>query len=425
MTSLKRLHGSVSSRLGSHRLVQRVLARVRRDRYERQVAAFLRDGSGRAGRLPSGVVYETTMRCNLKCEFCYVGELLNIEGQWRQELTLEALRRAFPDREGLEVSLTGGEVFVRKDILDVLELFRAKGYRCGYLTTNGTVIDEKRAAALAALAVAGFLTHVTVSIDGPEDLHDRARGVAGTFARAAAGLGRLQAAARDRGAPLRLSINATVARETLGALDRLADVAAHLGVDAIGLNHLMYATPDEVAQTVKLTGAGSPAAIATFVTADPGVRAPEVGEKVAALERACRERNIRFDYRPRVGPRLIDPYYTPGAPLAGRCLYPFLRARVGYSGKVFFCPFIRVEVGDLTRSTLADVWNAPRYVDLRRRLLERRLFPVCRRCCKVELSPDPVPVPVPAPGGRRVIPLALVAGAAPGRDGTRTRGTGC
>ena len=33
------------------------------------------------------------MRCNLHCEFCYVGDLLNIEGEWRQELSLEALEQ--------------------------------------------------------------------------------------------------------------------------------------------------------------------------------------------------------------------------------------------------------------------------------------------------------------------------------------------
>jgi hypothetical protein len=59
---------------------------------------------------------------------------------------------------------------------------------------------------------------------------------------------------------------------------------------------------------------------------------------------------------------------------------------VSFSGKVFFCPFIRVEVGDLTVSTLEQVWNSPRYVDMRKRLLDNQLFPVCRRCCKVELD---------------------------------------
>ncbi len=36
-------------------------------------------------------------------------------------------------------------MFVRKDIEEVLDLFRQKGYACGYLTTNGTAITESRA----------------------------------------------------------------------------------------------------------------------------------------------------------------------------------------------------------------------------------------------------------------------------------------
>jgi MoaA/NifB/PqqE/SkfB family radical SAM enzyme len=333
------------------------------------------------------------MRCNLRCGFCYVGALLNLEGEWRRELPLEALQRAFPDRAGLQVSLTGGEIFVRKDILDVLEMFRQKGYACGYLTTNGTLIDQQRADALAELARVGFLKHVSVSLDGPKDLHDAARGITGTFERTAAGLRRLQEAARRKGAPLRVTVNTTVAHEGLQALDQMVDVASELGVDAIGLNHLMFSTPAEVAETVRLTGAADESAISTFVTDNPGVAPQEVRERTAALRAKCRERNIRFDHRPKVTDALIDAYYTPGAALQGRCLYPFLHARASFSGKVYFCPFIRIEVGDLTRSSLEEIWNGRVYVELRRRLLEQRLFPVCRRCCKVELSPDPVASP--------------------------------
>ena len=72
-----------------------------------------------------------------------------------------------------------------------------------------------------------------------------------------------------------------------------------------------------------------------------------------------------FDFRPKVHPQLIDNYYTPGAKLDGRCLYPFLHARVSFSGKVYFCPFIRVEVGDLAESSLEEIWNGERYVELR------------------------------------------------------------
>jgi MoaA/NifB/PqqE/SkfB family radical SAM enzyme len=120
---------------------------------------------------------------------------------------------------------------------------------------------------------------------------------------------------------------------------------------------------------------------------------------------------VLFDFRPKVHPQLIDNYYTPGAKLEGRCLYPFLHARVSFSGKVYFCPFIRIEVGDLTRSSLEEVWNSEKYVGMRRVLVENGIFPVCRRCCKVELSTVPVAEPfgagVAAPA-RRAIPLTVV-----------------
>jgi MoaA/NifB/PqqE/SkfB family radical SAM enzyme len=394
MTFVRRLRQSLRNRVRAWPLARHASARVRRAGYERRIRRFLVEKTGVADRLPVGLVYEATMRCNLHCEFCYVGSLLNIEGEWRQELPVEALRRAFPDRDGLLVSLTGGEIFMRKDILAVMDVFREKGYACGYLTTNGTIITEARAEALARLARQGFLKHISVSIDGPGPLHDRARGQEGTFERTAAGLRRLQEAARRLGAPLRVSINTTVAAESLDALDQMVDVAEELGVDAIGLNHLMFATPDEVDETLRLLGESDPGLISTFVTPHPGVTPAAVRSKVAALEMRCRARNILFDVRPKVYPQLIESYYTPGVRLDGRCLYPFLHARVSFSGKVYFCPFIRIEVGDLTTSTLQEVWNAPRYVELRRRLVEHGIFPVCRRCCKVELSPDPAPQPV-------------------------------
>ena len=319
-----RFKETVARRARGVSLLTHAWARYRKHRYEQRVQRFLRDNDGRAGRLPAGVVYEATMRCNLHCEFCYVGDLLNLEGEWRQELPLDVLRRAFPHAAGLQVSLTGGEIFMRKDILGVMEIFKNKGYTCGYLTTNGTIISEERAAALADLAAAGFLKHISVSIDGPGDLHDKARGVAGTFERTAAGLKRLQDAARRKHAPLRVSINTTVAHETLDALDQMVDVAEELGVDAIGLNHLMFSTPEEVEETVRMTGAPGPSAISTFVTSDPGVAAARVRQQVDALAAKCRQRRIRFDMRPKVKPAILHDYYTPGTPLAGRCLYPFL-----------------------------------------------------------------------------------------------------
>jgi MoaA/NifB/PqqE/SkfB family radical SAM enzyme len=387
-------------------LVSELYARVRRSWYDRGVRRFARVRDGRAGQLPQGVVYEPTMRCNLRCEFCYTSALLNLEGQWRGELGLETIDCVFPARPGMLISLTGGEVFIRNDSLEILDLFARKSYVCRYLTTNGTFIDDARATALARLARRGFLKHVSVSIDGPGDFHDAARGMDGAFARTAAGLRRLQDAVRREGAPLHLSINTTVSAESLDTLDRMADVAVELGVKAIGVNHLIFATPEEAEQTARIIGAPDTACIVTYVTRDPGIDAGRVRRKMNELAGRCRENGIEFGFRPNVQPSVMENYYTPGAPMLGQCFYPFLHTRVGFGGKVYFCPFIRAEVGDLTTQTLAEIWNGRRYVDLRRLLLEHKLFPVCRRCCKADLFPEPVPF---VPGaGPRTIPLTLV-----------------
>lgn len=387
MALTQRIREAVRRRTRGVPFLTGLAARYRRGVYRRTIQGFLERRDGRAGRLPAGVVYEATMRCNLHCEFCYVGTLLNLDGEWRQELPLEALERAFPEQSGLQVSLTGGEIFMRKDILDVMDVFRGKGYTCGYLTTNGTIITDERADALAELARAGFLKHISVSIDGPGELHDHARGVKGTFERTAAGLRRLQEAARKKHAPLRVSINTTVAHETLDSLHEMVNVADELGVDAIGLNHLMYSTPEEVDETVRLLGAPDASVISTFVTRDTGLDPERVRRQVGELADRCRERGVRFDMRPKVKPSILEPYYTPGQPLEGRCLYPFLYARVSFSGKVHFCPFIRMEVGDLTSQSLEEVWTGDTYVGLRKKLVENGIFPICRRCCKVELTP--------------------------------------
>jgi MoaA/NifB/PqqE/SkfB family radical SAM enzyme len=407
MILVRKLRDRLATHARSLPVARHAWARYRRRRYEGRIQRFLDEGTGRADRLPMGAVYEATMRCNLHCEFCYVGNLLNIEGEWRQELTIEALSKAFPAQKDFQISLTGGEIFMRKDIMSVLDLFREKGYAAGYLTTNGTIISEERAEALADLAAKGFLKHISVSVDGPKELHDVARGLKGTFERTTEGLKRLQDAARRKGAPLRVSINTTVAHESLDALDQMVDVAEQLGVDAIGLNHLMFSTPEEVAETVKIIGAPDASVIATFVTPDPGLDVAQVRAKVTALAEKCRQRNILFDFRPKVHTALMDSYYTPGTKLDGRCLYPFLHARVSYSGKVYFCPFIRIEVGDLTQSTLEEVWNGEKYVEMRRKLLDHGIFPVCRRCCKVELSPEPAVAVADLPR-RRAIPMTVV-----------------
>ena len=78
MVLVRKLRDRLATQARALPLARHAWARYRRRKYEGRIRRFLDEGTGRADRLPMGAVYEATMRCNLHCEFCYVGDLLNI-----------------------------------------------------------------------------------------------------------------------------------------------------------------------------------------------------------------------------------------------------------------------------------------------------------------------------------------------------------
>jgi MoaA/NifB/PqqE/SkfB family radical SAM enzyme len=376
--------------------------RVTRARREWRTGKLLRAGDGVASRLPHFVVYEPTLLCNLHCSFCYVADILNPE-DWRQkELSLEELDRIFGEGSVRSFNLTGGEPFVRKNLLEIFDLFRRKGMRCDYITTNGTVITEDRGDALSELVASGFLKHISVSIDGPPEFHDEVRGQKGAFRKSAENILMLRRIFAKKGVALPLSINTTLTAGNLHLLPRVVDEAEKLAVDLIGLNQLMFATRKEVEETLAIIGETDPSVISTYVTDDPGIEPEEVPKVLRAAVEYAESKGITINWRPAQSYEHLVDYYTPDRPLEGQCFYPFFGGRVTYDGKVQFCPFIRVEMGDVRETSLEKIWNAPRYVELRQKLLQHGIFPVCRRCCKVELRSG-------SPAERKAEPAAVGA----------------
>ena len=384
MSVVRRLRRAVGDTARAIPLAREASAHVARRQYEQRVHRFLVEKSGLADARPDGIVYETAVARGPGAPGCDAVGLLPSEPDGTPAVPVSVIERAIPKRHRGQVNLTGGPLFTRNDIFEVLAAFRRRGYRCDYLTTDGTGLTPQRLSLLRDLAERGLVKHASVT----------AEHLAAPSEAAGAGLRALTTMVRTPDAALRLIVNATVTARSLDGLPGVADAAAAAGASAVGLNHLMFATPDEVDETLRLVGEADPAIIATNVTEDPGIAPGRVSAQVAALRARCRERRLPFDHRPKVNDAVIDDYYTPGARLDGRCLYPFLHARVTFGGKVVFCPFIRIVMGDLATEPLETVWNTPRYKALRKALIEEQLFPVCRRCCKAELTGTRIPQPV-------------------------------
>ncbi len=133
--------------------------------------------------LPYRLFVHITDACNARCTMC---------GIWRKPVkdeltTQEILEVLGHSRHHIKwMDITGGEVFVRPDILEILRFVAERMSRMTmfHFATNGLLTDRIVHGARIILnsPIPRFI--VTVSLDGPPDLHDRMRGVSGAWEQA-------------------------------------------------------------------------------------------------------------------------------------------------------------------------------------------------------------------------------------------------
>ena len=175
------------------------------------------------------VVWNATKTCNLECVHCYAdAEIRKFNG----ELTTAEAEAMIRDLAAIRVPallISGGEPFVRPDVLELAELAMSLGVRVTF-STNGTLIDAKRAARIAKIGVA----YVGISIDGGEERHDRFRGKKGAFREAVRGIRNC----RDAG--IRVGVRFTVTKENVGEIDSIFRLVEDEGIGRLCLYHLVY-----------------------------------------------------------------------------------------------------------------------------------------------------------------------------------------
>ncbi len=151
--------------------------------------------------------------CNLRCTHCFIS--CSPDNHSHGMMTLQEMHPYLDEAERLgvrEYYLTGGEPFLNREILPILEATLRQGPAT--VLTNGLFLDQLTCRKLRAIADASdYSLDIRVSLDGwgPED-HDRIRG-AGTFHRAVNGI---RALAEHRFLPI---VTVTEAAEGVGGID--------------------------------------------------------------------------------------------------------------------------------------------------------------------------------------------------------------
>jgi len=96
-------------------------------------------------RVPIDATLEITRRCPLECQHCYNNLSMGDLAARNRELTKEEYFKLLADLADMDVILllfTGGEIFARKDFLEIYAFAKQRGFLIT-LFTNGTLISEQ------------------------------------------------------------------------------------------------------------------------------------------------------------------------------------------------------------------------------------------------------------------------------------------
>ena len=175
-------------------------------------------------RTPLEVSIEVTRRCPLECQHCYNNlDMADMEARHR-ELSKEeyfALLDDLSDMGVLWLLFTGGEIFARKDFLEIYTHAKRKGFLIT-LFTNGTVITEKIADYLAEWPP--FAIEITL-YGRTKQTYEELTAVPGSYDRCLRGIRLL----RDRGLPLKLkTVGTTINKHEVLSMKAFVEEELHL-----------------------------------------------------------------------------------------------------------------------------------------------------------------------------------------------------
>ena len=117
---------------------------------------------------PLVISFEVTLSCNCNCRHCDLGGIVKDEKQIKPSDYAKITQRVNP----LVVQISGGEPFLRKDIVDIVKAIKEpKGIPYLIFVTNGALLDEGNYQQLHEAGVNQF----SVSLDFPDERHDEFR----------------------------------------------------------------------------------------------------------------------------------------------------------------------------------------------------------------------------------------------------------
>lgn len=288
--------------------------------------------------VPLHVHVDLTYRCNERCVHCY------LDHHDHGEMTTAEIRHLLDDMADagvLTLTLSGGEIFLRKDFFELVEHARRLMF-CVKLKTNALLIGEREAGRLRDLAIQEI--QISIYSHRPE-VHDAITLVPGSLNRSLAAIRFLKAQG------LKVVMANVLMRQTMGDYSGVQGLARDMGVEF----------------TLDPT-------ITPMMDGDRSILS--LGVDGGALREVFRDSSVVGD----VGEFCAIPSVTEESDLEARpCSAGHTSCYVSPYGDVFPCVQFPLPTGNVRRERFADIWRDSSQMNEVRAIRLKHL-PTCSSC---------------------------------------------
>ncbi len=338
---------------------------------------------------PDNISFTITNACNLRCRMCgqwsEAGYVHNNPERIKREIGLSDWKRVTDELAAhhiYSVLLRGGEVFLYPEIIELIEYIHSKGIFIS-IDTNGTLLGN----CLKDLVRIGKI-HLTVSIDGPEEIHDMVRGVPGSFQKMYRNMSAFNELEKESPNKISKSITFTISPYSYRGLSQIPDIARSLGIRTITIVPYYYFTSRtgrEYARLIQKEFGCTAFSLQGFHHEESGIDIPAFKEEYRKYRENLKGLN-NFPYMgsAKDGFSLGDfvTWFEDTTTWVGtqRCMNIERFIDIQPDGGVNFCTdFPDVSIGNIMDYSIKEIWNSES-ADKFRKFRCEKMFPICVRC---------------------------------------------
>jgi len=322
---------------------------------------------------PEAVMLYLTERCNLNCKVCF---LKHIKIDYKELEVWDWIRLIDEVAQyNPRISISGGEPLLYNGIDEILDYLHRKGLSTT-LTTNGTLIDRH------LLSILKNIERLKISIDGPEEIHDKLRGIKGTYKKVIHNIEMLNKIKleKSRQTPF-LTMYSIITTDLLPYLEQMIEIAIKNKFQQIRFLHLLFLSEEDINAAKNIFPDRLYYWKGAVFNAEHFVHSEKIAEGIMKIKE--KKYPIIVEFEPDFNFQNILKYYRRDTHFflsyRGKCRMPWTSMTIKQDGRVEICPdYI---IGDTKEDSLKEIWNSKRAKELRKFISQRNTFPVCKACC--------------------------------------------